>query len=309
MSDLAKSLQDVPWQQMFPILMVLLVGVVLWAYGHKVLRGGFAAMGLIIGGTIGYIIADGSNWSFSPWIAAAVGGVVMAVVGLIAYKIVIIGSLAAVFAAASMMGVLTFHEFSGAPTVVAATEPDTTLDGLKDLMQSHQSETDAVKSKIADAKDKITEAMGGSADGAKEKLKASVEKASDALGIDKDTAHESVERMKTLGKSLVQAVRERWEKFPQDLRTRMMWGGIIGAIVGLLIGGIFVKPAVIILTSVGGSLLWLSCAGVVAGRMGASENWWVPGSGKSWMAVWLITALIGVGIQWTFRTKSADKPA
>ena len=82
-------------------------------------------------------------------------------------------------------------------------------------------------------------------------------------------------------------------------------GRLAGVLVGTLAGALRAK----VVTAFGGSLLWLSCAGVLVAATDLPEGPWLPATPVAWLALWVITAVIGLAIQWTFRPKRADKPA
>lgn len=294
MSDFAQSLKDVPWEQMLPVVLLVIVGFVLWAAGHKVLRGGFAIAGLIIGGTLGLVLGGSMDLGVSPWVAAVAVGILAAILAIMAYRLLMIGALAVIFGLLTMLGVLAVHEFNGtglldAPLLPASSERQASDEPLSLTSESINAAGSEVAEQVNNATDKVSESL-------------------EDIGVSKDQTHESIEHIKNLGRSLVDALKNQWRRVPQELRPRMLWGGAIGAIVGLLVGGMFVKSTAVLLTAVGGSLLWLSGAMVIGGRLGINAESWTPGSGKTWLIVWLITALLGMGLQWTFRSKPADTP-
>jgi hypothetical protein len=80
-------------------------------------------------------------------------------------------------------------------------------------------------------------------------------------------------------------------------------------LLGLVVGAVASTLSAAAITAVGGSLLWLCGVQVLAIRIGVPEGPWLPSSGSAWLIVWLITSILGVVIQWTFRKRPADKAA
>jgi len=70
-----------PW-----VLAALAVGIVLWATGGWVLRSAVGAMGLGLGGLAGMVIWEQTHIG-PQWVAPVVGGIVIACVALLAYKL------------------------------------------------------------------------------------------------------------------------------------------------------------------------------------------------------------------------------
>jgi hypothetical protein len=70
-----------PW-----VLAALAVGIVLWATGGWVLRSAVGAMGLGLGGLVGMMIWEQTHIG-PQWVAPVVGGIVIACVALLAYKL------------------------------------------------------------------------------------------------------------------------------------------------------------------------------------------------------------------------------
>ena len=88
-----------------------------------------------------------------------------------------------------------------------------------------------------------------------------------------------------------------------------MASGIGGLLLGMLLGVLARNFSTVVVTAFSGSLLWLGCSWTLANQFGVPEGPWMPGSSASWMVWWMLTAVIGLAIQWTICRKRADKSA
>src|SRR5262245_50317949 len=84
MKDLTQMFQELPWSGLIPVILVVLMGLLLWAGGRKALRAGFAIIGLLVGGLCGLVLGDSIDTGFSPWIVAGVLGGVTALIAALA---------------------------------------------------------------------------------------------------------------------------------------------------------------------------------------------------------------------------------
>ena len=66
-----------------------------------------------------------------------------------------------------------------------------------------------------------------------------------------------------------------------------------------------------VVTAFGGSLVWLTCAWMLATRLGLPDGPWLPGTSASWLTLWMFASVIGLCIQWQWTSppKRADKSA
>ena len=71
----------------------------------------------------------------------------------------------------------------------------------------------------------------------------------------------------------------------------------------------------LVLTAFGGSLMWITGTRIVATKLGLPDGPWLPAPdthGVAFASMWLITSLVGMGVQSYFLgspKENADKPA
>ena len=134
------------------------------------------------------------------------------------------------------------------------------------------------------------------------------ESVSEALKVP-EPAQRYVDHIQQIAQQLKNAVKAKWDATPASARSSVIGSALGGLLVGMLIGALARAFSAVVVTAFSGSLLWLSCAWMIAHNLGAPEGPWMPGSSASWITWWLITSVIGLVVQWTLRRKGADKPA
>lgn len=296
MSDLHQTLQELPLAGLLPVGLLVVIGLLLWAAGQKLLRTCFAIVGFLVGGIVGWLLAQALPWGVPGWLGAVIGAIGLAILSAAAFKLAVMWTFAAVLAVFAPTGVLTVHELQ-------AKQGDTSLEKAGD-------KTGEWIDKHFDQESR--EKTGQAISDATAKLKEQIDAAGDAIGekIDErggEAAHKSIEEIRQFGERLVESLRKKWDEAPKSLRPILSIAAIVGSLLGLILGFIAPKFSAAAVTSLGGSLLWLTGLRLIAVRVGVPEGAWMPASGGAWMAVWLITTLLGVGIQWTKGRRKADK--
>ena len=119
-------------------------------------------------------------------------------------------------------------------------------------------------------------------------------------------AKEGLREAKSLAERVFNVAGNAWQQTPEKVRIALVIAAILGGLTGLLLGMVFKQATVTLVTAFGGSLLWLASGRILIERLGSSEEPWLPGSVHIWLLIWLVTAAIGVGIQWMIRPKKAD---
>ncbi len=291
MSELSQTIQDLPTLGMIPVGLLVVVGLVLWSAGRRVLRAGFAAVGLIIGGVAGWVLGDSLNLAVSPWVVMALLALVMACVGALVFRLAVASMLAIVCGVAAPLAVITIAELqegdgsSASSPEIAPEEPSAT-DEASGWLEDHNFGEDI--DIPADALDAGTEIVGQQFDIS-------------------EGAMETIGEARSYGERLWEAARAHWNRTPEGLRPTIIATAVAGLLAGVLFGTLAPSLGASLVSSFGGSLIWLSGIRVLAGQMGDSIAGWMPSSATSSLAAWLIISITGVVIQWIFRPKQADK--
>jgi len=281
MLAMSQAIQDLPLASLIPVAMLIVVGVILWAAGRKVLRAGFGAAGLIVGAGLGWMILGNINLGIPPWIGAIVLGIGVACVAMLMYRMAVAGSLAIVFAIAAPMAVVTvaelqsigdedtpaaFAEQEGEDTLGSFFEDDEETDPLHDLARDH---------------------------------------AASQLNLNPDTVRDLEEAARNRAQKIYDEALAWWESTPEQIRPHIVGAAVSGLLAGLLIGALAPSFSAVVVTAFGGSLLWLTSLRVVLVQIGGGVAEWLPKGAMILLILWFAVAGTGIGIQWVRRRKKS----
>jgi len=289
MNSLQTTLQDVPWIGLIPVILVVLVGVLLWAAGRKVLPGCLAMLGLLIGAGAGWVIGDSINTSVPPWAVAVLGGVLFALVAALAYRMAVMAALAVVFGIAAPLTVLTVHDFRANQSSSISQSTRNVVDQIKGVISKHEETLDEVPEALKQVEEDVHKQLGLT-----------------------DNGEETLKDLRSMVERLIDGGRELWTQTPEKLQPILAASAVLGGFLGIIVGLLIPSLAAAVVTSMGGSVLWLSGAHVLALRLGMGDSAWMPATNTRWLLVWLITSVVGFCVQWYFRGKKAapaDKSA
>ncbi|MCH8823837.1 MAG: hypothetical protein IH984_10055 [Planctomycetes bacterium] len=313
--NIAQAINDMPTAGMIPVVLALITGLLLWAAGRKILLYAFAVIGLIIGVAAGWVIGELIGLEgMEIWIPTIVGGAIFACIAALASRLVIALALALTLGIAAPLATMTISQMadtadsgqeSSPPITDAELEtlplPDEVADWLKNYNPDNNSKTpspadeDAEKPPDEPFTADLPMELGAAALG--EKLEIPEE------------AQLYVDHIKHIANQLITSVETNWENTPSTSRSVVVGSGIVGLLLGMLLGVLAKNFSTVVVTAFGGSLLWLGCAWTLANHLGVPEGPWMPGSSASWLMWWMVTAVIGLAIQWTMHRKRADKSA
>ena len=136
-NELLESISELSIKGLIPIGLLFFCGLLLWAAGRRVMRVGFATIGLIAGGLLGATIGNKVNLGVAPWVVGASGAVVFVVIASLAYRLALAGAVGLLLATLAPLVVWTANEreligFSTVATVqqeaLAQAKPQVELD-------------------------------------------------------------------------------------------------------------------------------------------------------------------------------------
>ena len=261
-----------PWT-----LAALAVGIVLWATGGWVLRSAVGAMGLGLGGLLGMIIWEQTHIG-PAWVAPVVGGIVVACVALLAYKLL---------AAALLTITLAILGGSVAWTVLHLTEaevPPPPVAGLFGL---------PVDNLTPDSPDDTT---------------VSTYSQRSILPVSFPPVI-SQRAMDLANHEKLMPFREAWESMPPDPRLTVLAAAGIAALAGLILSTFFTTAAAVLLTATAGAGLVLTALPRLMDHWSIAPEW-LGGStaGSAIVLAWLGATVIGLVLQGLTRPRLTKAP-
>jgi hypothetical protein len=307
MEELTQTILDLPATGLIPVVLLLLVGVVLWAAGRRVLRTGFAAAGLILGGVLGWA-AGGLDvvaaMNVPAWVFAVVAAVVAALVFAAAYRLVLAAVIALLLAALAPLSVWTAAELGALPVRGGESVAQETL--FAPSPQPTETSTPTELDRW------LEEVFGTPAGNPPEPVISEPEPAPEP----QDDGEAGVWRQWWDGaaRALKELVNVAWEKSAGSLRPTLFAAAAVGGLLGLVLGAAAPAFSGAVVTALGGSILMLSSgttlvARTLATRVEMPQGPWMPTTPTGLLTWLLALTVIGLGIQWMLRAKHADKAA
>ena len=305
MEDLTQTILELPPPGLIPVVLLLLVGLVLWAAGRRVLRTGFAAAGLIFGGVMGWA-AGGldivARMQVPAWVFAAVAAVVAALIFAAAYRLVLAAVIALLLAALAPLSVWTAAEMGALPMRGGGPGAQEPL-FASSLQQSDTGpDTDL---------DRWLEEMFGTPGVPVEETEPVIDEQDRTPPPPDDDGEANVwsQWWTNARVVFVDLLRTGWKKSPEPLRWSVVAAAAVGGLLGLVLGAAAPSLSAAVVTALGGSGIMLTSSLTLATRVEALQGPWMPTTPTAWLAWWVAIAVIGLGIQWMLRAKRADKPA
>jgi hypothetical protein len=296
MSQLIHSIQQMPLAGLVPAVMLLIAGLVLWMAGKTILRGAFILMGFLLGALIGLLLDDSWQAGMPGWVMPVLGGVVLAAVAGLTYRLAAAVMMAIALGLACPLCVIAVNEWQVERGRGITSEGDENIEvtsSIGSAIEEHQAELDKAKAELQHIRDQASQKIVDAA-------------ARRGLEVE---ATAGIERVRSFGSAVAQSIKQRWSETPKRLRPMLMLSGLVGALTGLILGLVARRFSDCAVTAMLGAAIWLTAANVIALRSGLPDGPWMPKSSIVWMGLWLIVAIIGLSVQWARRQKPADKPA
>lgn len=290
--------------------LTLAAGVVLWAFGRRLLRTFFLSTGGLLGAVAGYVTALAVGVPAPAWTVALAGGIVVAIMAWLAYRPVIGLVLALLMGLACPVGVIAWAEHRGMNLM----NPPVELDEETNTIRSSGGDFDLKWEdfnrilKLLRDPDSVVDNLRAPGGSDKDSPSAEAQKLRN-----NDTSATARETdgwrplVKELTDGIVEDIRLRWDAAPQGVRLTIMLSAACGAILGFLVGIFVPSIAASILTALIGSGLILGGGSMIGLQVGAGDIPFLQVGGVTWLIAWLVLAAAGIVIQWTFRRKRADK--
>jgi hypothetical protein len=291
MTTFTDAIQEIPIAAFIPLAAALIVGLLLWAAGRKVLRIGFGAVGLLVGFSLGWMLGGSLDIGIPAWGFGMVAGIVMAAIAAAMYRTALAATMAVILGIASPLALAAAYEWQGRSVFI---EPATSLDAdlADEFAENEPEEEDAWwENPRESVEEQLSEA-------AKETI---------TNEIVPDGYEQPFEQIREAVTKFYEELREMWLRTRQEARTALVTAAVSGAVLGIVLGGLLATVSAALVTAFGGSLLWISALRVLMDRGGLGEAGILPSTSTGWLLFWIVTAFIGLGIQWMIGGREADK--
>lgn len=295
---------DWPWTVHVAAVMTLLVGMLIWLAGGKLMRPAFIALGALVGVALAHLMpAMISQW-IGEWMLSGLGAVIGAMVGWLAFRVLVANTLAVVISVVSVLGVAAFVRLpvpSAAPGAVETAPEEsgpTTPRTLEEWFASLQ---------LKQLKDTVREAV----DAAKARVDETAAEPDESAGSIADLTVERGSRaVKVFAARSWQQLVFFWNR-DLDARGRalLLLALVMGYLGGLVLGFALPKRAAAVTTAMIGPAVWMPAAayGIVALGLPLASR--IPSDPLVWLVAWAALAGAGLVFQLFFGKKKAAKAA
>jgi len=284
--------------------LVFIAGLVVWAFGRRLLRPMLVLASLATGASVGLVVAAMIPESVSVWWPIGLCAGFFALIGLAAYRFMMAAMLAISLGLACPLGYFTYTEitglYDGSEAEQLSLDDLITIPGIGQDSEVQQT----IEEGIEQARD-----IGDRA--AEELLKDHDQEGTEA-GDSEGKSHD--EEIPAWRRHLTQTARSwgqegaiLWQDAPGAQKVGAILASVAGIVCGILIGILLPKISGAVVTALVGSLIVLTTGTWLATRFGASPG--VVGFGSSTGALtwWILFSLIGLVIQFKSSRSKADK--
>jgi len=311
------SIQDIPYAGLIVSMMLLVIGLILWAAGRRVLRPSFAALALIAGAGLGWVAGSNVDLGVPALAVAIIAALLCMCFAALAFRALVATSMAVIIGVAAPMAVwggAVIRSGAGGD-VIAHGEDDAGIYAAPIAEPPAPDEFDAWLAQgqpSAARGDDQTDDDPADVIAERGMVSDDLRALADKLELDMTFTPEAEQHIERAG-SYVRAVSDWghsvWARTPPVLRPGLIIASVIGAITGMLVGTLASSFCVSIVTSCGGSLLWLASSIAMARELELSQNLYAELPPGAWLIGWAVISVIGLAIQWTFRPANADNTA
>lgn len=293
---LIASVQSMPWGVQGAIVGVLVGGLILWAFGRKVLRPMAVLIGAGVGGAAGFVALPvlAPEAGLSPYVGLAGGAVIGLLLALLLYRIVTavsFGFVLACAAAVTTAGVLGWRQPSALPQSAAIASGEPGLTGID------------MNTVIDEAARRLEEALAKGSTPLPSSQPASAKYPN--ISATAQNAHEFYQALRD-------QLQARWAAYPSSDQWKIGLAAAFGMAIGLLLGFLMPNWSSGAVTALVGAAIWLPAAVWLLHAFSVPRHERLSEvTPLGWAIVWAIVGIIGIGMQWQAftRAKKKAKPA
>jgi hypothetical protein len=280
LNDLAESVRGLPIESLAPAGVLVLGGLLLLAFGRKLLKPVLVVAAIFGGVVVAVRIGHAFAPSMSPFLFASAGALAGVLAVMLFYRVALAIALGAIGAVAAMLIATTAAEFG---FVDVGPQPDA-----------------AEVAPVAPLADRVP--MGLS-DGERALVGERIDGVAPGLG---PAVLDWLDRASRLLTEVGLWIEGRWDTMPRPMRTLLLASAAAGGFFGFVAGIASPAFAAAAVTSLFGSLLVLFCGLPILSRFAAADPL-ASAPPVAWLATWLGLALAGWVFQWTTRSKPKAK--
>lgn len=312
MNEFAGNFQSIPYATLIASLILLLIGLILWAAGRRVLRPAFGAIAFLGGIGAGWAAGIKIDLGVSLWVTALIVAFLFMCVAILAYRAMIATGMALVLTIIAPLAIWGGAELRSGAQVASLNPEVESEQSLSSPLPIIEDDDSWWERENPPEKENTTDDDPDSREPASADTLTGLDPISDLFPINPALLGSSGDRVEQAAGYVATVShwsQSMWETTPPNLRPGMIIAAIVGALTGFLVGTLASSISVSIVTAFGGSLLWMTSSAVFARELGLSDNLYSMLTAPGWLLVWAMSGIIGLSIQWTYQPKRADRQA
>ncbi len=292
----------IPAQIHLLIVLVFGAGLLIWAFGHRLLRPMMVLGGAVAGSGIGLVASGYLPESIDFWIPIVAGAAVFGLIAIAAYRMVMAWSLALVLAVVCPLGYYTYTELSGQ----FDGQPGEPLEDAELVLNLGE-----------DAKESGEESEGFDLEDLRKSTEKAKELLADILDPDEENAEDSDGddeplipdtwrlKMRETIATLGDTVSTHWKDAPSSQKLGVVIAGLAGLLGGLAAGILVPSASSAIVTSFAGALMMLTSGMWLATRFDVPIDMIRPESATGSLTWWLSLSVVGLIFQFVLSGKKS----
>lgn len=296
---------DLPWSVHVAAGLALIVGLIIWLAGGRLMRPAFIALGAIIGASLAHLLPQGIAQWIGPWVLAGIGAVIGALVGWLAFRVLVANTLAAVISIACALGVAAMVTGEGPISPSTSTSSESTSQPAEPGAEGGSLEERLARQQIEQAQEAISDAI----DRARGRIEETASERVESGSIAELTVERGKQTVRVFAARSWQALTEFWN---HDLSPRgrayLLLALTMGYLGGLVLGFALPKRAAAVTTAMIGPAVWLPATAYIIVATGLPLAERIPSDPLLWLIAWTTLAIIGFGIQVFGARKKAAAP-
>ncbi len=240
MNELADNFQSIPYATLIASLILLVIGLVLWAAGRRVLRPAFGAIAFLGGIGAGWAAGVRFDLGVSLWVTALIAAFLFMCVAIIAYRAMIATGMALVLTIIAPLAIWGGAELRGGVQVASLSPENENKQSITSPLPVIEDADDSwwIRGKDSE-KDNSTDDDPDSPDPTSIDKLAGLDSFSDLLPINPallGATGDRIEQVSGYVATVSHWSQSMWETTPPNLRFELKLAAFVGALVGFVVG-------------------------------------------------------------------------
>lgn len=295
--DTGAHARDLPLSAHALVFGALIAGLVLWLCGGKFIKPVIAALGIVLGGAVGYFVLPifdvGKLVGIpSPFVGMTVGAILGFVGACLLFRVAMVVAGCAAFAFCGFMGGAIYLQYAPAEFRVPGAANAPPLGTEPSAPDSPGFRPDSLVPGEALSQEDI--------DRARKAIEDSAQDVWEQIDEDSRKVLEGVaESARRFAAGLRKQLEKQWDALSAADQRVLAFATLSGAAFGLLLGVLMPTKSAAVITALGGAAIWLCAMTWLWHGLDIPGHDLLHRSPMGWTFIWLVISTVGLMFQWT----------